>query len=47
MDPHYMDNSERVPHKASLKNKKNKKKKKKRKEKVCYFFIDFGQFAKC
>ena len=23
------------------------KKKKKKKEKVCSFFIDFGQFAKC
>ena len=35
MDPHYMDNSERVPHKAALKKKK-----------VCSFLIDFGQFAK-
>ena len=24
-----------------------KKEKKKKKEKVCSFFIDFGQFAKC
>ena len=35
MDPHYMDKSERVPHKATLKKKK-----------VFSFLIDFGQFAK-
>ena len=35
MDPHYMDKSERVPPKATLKKKKK-----------CYFLIDFGQFAK-
>ena len=40
MDPHYMDKSERVPHKATLKKKKKKKKK------VFSFLIDFGQFAK-
>ena len=40
MDPHYMDKSERVPHKATL------KKKKKKMMKVCSFLIDFGQFAK-
>ena len=34
MDPHYMDKSERVPHKATLK------------KKVCSFLIDFGQVAK-
>ena len=32
MDPHYMDKSERVPHKATLKKKKKKKKRKKKKE---------------
>ena len=36
MDPHYMDKSERVPHKAT----------KKKKKKVCSFLIDFGQIAK-
>ena len=41
MDPHYMDKSERVPHKAALKKIKNKKKKE-----VCSFLIDFGQIAK-
>ena len=41
MDPNYMDKSERVPHKATL-----KKKIKKNKRKVCSFLIDFCQFAK-
>ena len=48
MDPHYMDKSERVPHKATLKIKiKKKLKKRKKKMEVCSFLIDFGQFAKC
>ena len=38
MDPHYMDKSERVPHKGTLKKKKMMKE--------CSFLIDFGQFAK-
>ena len=40
MDPHYMDKSERVPHKAAL------KKKKKMMMKVCSFLIDYGKIAK-